>query len=191
MSEYPRLHGMLELAGSVRGTRAVCQGDLGSDARRKEGAGKLRLDTFLFVPAYCAVLWTIAGVLASRAFDGAGALQPVQGLVVLAGAIFDQLENARGRQLLARAIEETSNADVAAMRRASLIKWALLFSAFALLSPFFFAVGEWRLLVGVAFAVTAAVGLARLGDQLSIQTIFIGMLAVGLAGLGTALALIA
>jgi hypothetical protein len=47
------------------------------------------------------------------------------------------------------------------------------------------------LVVGVAFAVTAAVGLARLGGQLSIQAIFIGMFAVGLAGLGTALALIA
>jgi len=66
----------------------------------------------------------------------------------------------------------------------------LLFSAFALLAPLYFAVGEWRLLVGVAFAVAAAVGLARLGDQRSIQAIFIGMLAVGLAGLGTALTLI-
>jgi hypothetical protein len=87
-------------------------------------------------------------------------------------------------------VEKTSDTDVAAMRRASLVKWALLFSAFALLSPLFFAVGEWRLVVGVAFTVTAAVGLARLGDQLPIQVIFKGMLAVGLAGLGTALALI-
>jgi hypothetical protein len=77
------------------------------------------------------------------------------------------------------------------MRRASLVKWALLFSAFALLAPLYFAVGEWRLVVGVAFAVTAAVGLARLGDQLPIQAIFMGMLVVGLAVLGAALALIA
>jgi hypothetical protein len=64
-------------------------------------------------------------------------------------------------------------------------------SAFALLAPLYFAVGEWRLAVGVAFAMTAAVGLARLGDQLSIQSIFMGMLVVGLVGLGAALALIA
>ena len=189
MSRHPRMHGMAELAGSVRELEQLV-GDLDSEARRHE-LRNLRLDTFLFVPAYCAVLWTIAGVLASRAFEGAGVLGVIAGLVVLTGAIFDQLENARARQLLARPIAETSNADVAAMRRASLIKWALLFSSFALLAPLYFAVGEWRLLVGVAFTVTAAVGLARLGDQPSIQAIFIGMLAVGLAGLGTALALIA
>lgn len=180
---------MAELAGSVRELEELV-GDLGSEARRKE-LRNLQLDTLLFVPAYCVVLWTIAGVLASRAFDGAESLGFIAGLAVLAGAIFDQLENARARQLLARAIEDTSDADVAAMRSTSLIKWALLFSAFALLAPLYFAVGEWCLVVGVAFAVTAAVGLARLGDQLSIQAIFIGMLAVGLAGLGTALALIA
>jgi hypothetical protein len=179
---------MVELASSVREFEQLV-GDLGSDARRKE-LRNLRLDTFLFVPAYCAVLWTIAGVLASRAFDGARVLGAIGGLVVLAGAIFDQLENARARRLLARAIAETNDADVAAMRRVSLAKWALLFSAFALLAPLYFAVDEWRLLVGVAFAVTAAVGLARLGDQPSIHAMFIGMVAVGLAGLGTALALI-
>jgi hypothetical protein len=189
LTRHPRMHGMAELAGSVRELEELV-GALGSEARRKE-LRNLRLDTFLFVPAYCAVLWTIAGVLASRAFDGARALGVTAGLAVLAGAIFDQLENARARQLLARAIEETSDADVAAMRRASLVKWALLFSAFALLAPLYFAVGEWRLVVGVAFAVTAAVGLARLGDQLPIQAIFMGMLVVGLAGLGAALALIA
>jgi hypothetical protein len=189
MSGQSRTHGVAELAGSIRELEELV-GDLGSDARRKE-LRKLRLDTFLFVPAYCAVLWTIAGVLASRDFDGARVLGVIAGLVVLAGAIFDEIENARARRLLARAIRETSNADVAAMRRASLIKWTLLLSAFALLAPLYFAVGEWRLLIGVAFTVTAAVGLARLGDQQSIQAIFGGMLAVGLTGLGAALALIA
>jgi hypothetical protein len=57
--------------------------------------------------------------------------------------------------------------------------------------PLYFAAGEWRLLVGIAFVLTAAVGLSRLGDQQSIKAIFLGMLAVGLAGLGTAIALIA
>jgi hypothetical protein len=42
-----------------------------------------------------------------------------------------------------------------------------------------------------AFVLTAAVGLARLGDQQSIKAIYLGMVAVGLAGLGTAIALIA
>ena len=45
MSENPRMHGMLELAGSVRELEQFA-GDLGSDARRKE-LRKLRLDTFL------------------------------------------------------------------------------------------------------------------------------------------------
>jgi hypothetical protein len=189
MTEYPRMHGVAELARSV-GELEQRVGDLGSEARGEE-LRKLRLDTFVFVPAYCAVLWTIAGVLASRAFEGARVLGVVAGLVVLAGAIFDQLENARARRLLARAIGETTDDDVAAMRHASLVKWALLFSAFAFLAPLYFAVGEWRLVVGVAFAVTAAVGLARLGDQQSIKAIFLGMLAVGLAGLAAAIALIA
>lgn len=180
---------MAELAGSVQELERLV-GDVGSEARRKE-LRTLRLDTFLFVPAYCAVFWTIAGVLASRAFDGARVLGVIAGLAVLAGAIFDQLENARARRLLARGLRETKDAEVAAMRRVSLAKWGLLFSAFAFLAPLYFAAGEWHLVVGVAFVITAAVGLARLGDQLSIQAIFMGMLAVGLAGLGTALALIA
>src|SRR5215813_3933575 len=111
------MHGVAELAGSTRELEELV-GDLGNDARRKE-LRKLRLDTFLFVPAYCAVLWTIAGVLASRDFDGARVLGVIAGLVVLAGAIFDEIENARARRLLARAIKDTSDADVVAMRRAS------------------------------------------------------------------------
>jgi hypothetical protein len=189
MTSRSRMHGVAELAGSVRELEQLV-GDVGSEARCKE-LRKLRLDTFLFVPAYCGVLWTISGVLASRGFDGARELGVMAGLVVLAGAIFDQLENARARRLLVRSIGETHESDVVAMRRVSLLKWALLFCAFSLLAPLYFAVGEWRLLVGVAFAVTTAVGLARLGDQLAIQWIFMSMLAVGLAGLGAALALIA
>ncbi len=111
-------------------------GELG-DPNREVMRGKVQKD-FFFIPAY-ALLFAALGWLLGRS-NYRFAIWVGAAIVVNAAgaAVFDVIENLRIFSVLDARLADTTQTMLDSLRSASLVKWAFVFIAMALLSPIVF-----------------------------------------------------
>ncbi len=111
-------------------------GDL-NDPNREVMRGNVQKD-FFFIPSY-ALLFAALGWLLGRGSYRFAIWVGAAIVVCAAGAAaFDVLENLRIFRVLDARLADTTSAIVESLRSASLVKWAFVFFAMALLSPIVF-----------------------------------------------------
>lgn len=149
-------------------------GELG-DPNREVMRGKVQKD-FFFIPSY-ALLFAALGWLLRRSnyrfaiWVGAAIVACAAG-----AAVFDVIENLRIFRVLDARLADTTPTMLDSLRSASLVKWALVFLAMALLSPIAFLrrelftlpIGQPRLaavfgvIIALAYLLAAIIGLIGL-----------------------------
>ncbi len=149
-------------------------GELG-DPNREVMRGKVQKD-FFFIPSY-ALLFAALGWLLGRSnyrfaiWVGAAIVACAAG-----AAVFDVIENLRIFHVLDARLADTTQTIVDRLRSASLVKWALVFIAMALLSPIGFLrremftlpigpprlAGVFGVIIALAYLVAAIIGLIGL-----------------------------
>ena len=151
---------LLELA------RTPADFDTQVDGRRDETRTSLYVD-FAFIAAYWLVFATTSALFATRGFWGAAWLGAVAGELATVGALADVSENTHALRLLEGewTADRPRDAVVKAMRLSSLLKWSSLFAAAALLSIMFFERGGLNVLLGFAYVLAAAAGIATVAAE--------------------------
>lgn len=148
-------------------------GELG-DPNREVMRGKVQKD-FFFIPSY-ALLFAALGWLLGRSnfrfaiWVGAAIVACAAG-----AAVFDVIENLRIFHVLDARLADTTQTMLDSLRSASLVKWALVFIAMALLSPIVFLRREmftlpiaprltavFRVIIALAYLLAAIIGLIGL-----------------------------
>jgi hypothetical protein len=152
----------LQLARSVDAFESQVRG------RHDAVRASLRTD-FAFIIGYWSVFAATSALFAMRGFRAADWLGAVAGELATIGALADVSENIYTLRLLLR-IESTSGDDepdsvARLMRLSSLFKWGSLFAAIGLLSVMFFERGGWNVILGVVYALPAAIGLATIAAE--------------------------
>jgi hypothetical protein len=156
----------------------------------------LQID-FAFIAAYWLVFATMGAFLGSRGFWGADWLGGIVGELATVAAVADAGENVYALHLLRRTEglpgDESPGSVATWMRRSSLIKWTSVFAASGLLSIMFFQRGGWNSVLGVAYVLAAALGLATVtaeATRLAIGDLWLEwMLRTAFFGVGLALVL--
>jgi len=149
-------------------------GELG-DPNREVMRGKVQKD-FFFIPAY-ALLFAALGWLLGRS-DYRLAIWAGAAIVVCAAgaAVFDVIENLGILRILDLRLIDTTQTMADSVRLASLVKWALVFVAMALISPFVFLRRDlfarppglnrlarvFGVLIALAYLIAATIGLIGL-----------------------------
>ena len=131
----------------------------------------LKGDSYVFIPIYWLLLITMSWLLTRRQFNWATWAGIAAGVSVTGAAIFDYLENAGIRAVLDKPIAEITDQMALAIRRPSLVKWALIFIAMGLLAAIFWQ-RNWIMLLAVAYLLIAIIGLAGLIYHPAIEKAF-------------------
>jgi hypothetical protein len=116
----------------------------------------LMLDSCIFIPLYILLFLSLSFWLIGSEMPHAFVLAAVIGVCITLAGQFDVLENLRQWAIL----ERSDQSGVDRIRQAALVKWFLLFFVTAVLSIPFLWRGNWVMLVGLLYFLTAIVGCA-------------------------------
>lgn len=149
-------------------------GELG-DPNREIMRGKVQKD-FFFIPSYALLFAALGWLLGRSNYRFAIWVGAAIAACAAGAAVFDVIENLRILDVLDARLTDTTQTMLDSLRSASLVKWALVFIAMALLSPIAFLrrelftlrTGQPRLatvfgvIIGLAYLLGAGIGLIGL-----------------------------
>ncbi len=146
----------MEFVDTVESANLI-MGPVGS--RNRQVMQKVIGIDFIWIASYALLFVMIGWLLCRRKCPWASYLATVAVISGLASAIFDIREN---RAILNVLNNPPTQTMINSVRDAALIKWTLAFVAMAILAIAFYALSRKASWIGLAFSLTAALGLAGL-----------------------------
>ena len=146
----------------------------------------LKGDSYAFIPIYWLLFMAMSWLLAQRQPAWAKWAGIAAGICITGAAIFDYMENAGIAAVLNESIAGVTDQMALAIRKPSLVKWALIFITMALLASLFWR-RNWIMLLALAYLLIAIIGLVGLIYHPAIEWAFalIGIVIIAVALLFT------
>src|SRR6185437_13784500 len=137
--------------------------------------GKVQKD-FFFIPSYALLMAALGWLLGRGSYKFAIWMGAGIAACALGAAVFDVIENLRIFAVLDVRLADTTQTMLDSLRSASLVKWAFVFLAMALLSPIVFLRRDlFGLWIGPSWLVVVFGAMAALAYLLAAVIVLIGL----------------